>query len=285
MRRLGILRLHIHPFIELRVFFHESSILFPDSGNPRGLARPGIDGPRCQTGSNRPMKPRPRRTRRQGKAKLRKTKKKALIASWPPIFSRKFRWIPKSTKPSATTTSVELLAVDPNYQWAKDITYRHEVWQLEFEFKPMRMIYVDIPQPSGRMQRKLIWYMVYTVKNTGKVLVPAQDKNLSYEKELTDKQKVYRIKEEDQAGSLLPRISFGGEQSPERGGWIHQGLPRSGDTRGDRSDPDARGSEPEIAHHGRDVPGDRRRRNPMGRSDLGRYRSANSCDFPSMFRA
>lgn len=72
---------------------------------------------------------------------------------------------------------VELVAVDPNFEFARQADFRRDAWCLQFRFKPVRMIYVDIPQPSGRMQRKLIWYMVYTVTNTGAVLspVPAGD--------------------------------------------------------------------------------------------------------------
>jgi hypothetical protein len=117
--------------------------------------------------------------------------------------------IPQETEVNETFShhnTVELLAVDPSFSWAKGITYRHPVWQLEFEFKPVRMIYVDIPQPSGRMQRKLIWYMVYTVKNTGKVLVPIQDQELSYEKSLTDKQKVFQIKNEEKPVRFFPEF-------------------------------------------------------------------------------
>lgn len=44
---------------------------------------------------------------------------------------------------------------------------RRTIWNLEFSFKPMRMIYVDVPQASGRMQRQLVWYMVYRVRNLG----------------------------------------------------------------------------------------------------------------------
>ena len=47
------------------------------------------------------------------------------------------------------------------------VVVRHKVWYLEFSFKPLRMLYVDIPQPTGRMQRKPIWYMAYKVKNLG----------------------------------------------------------------------------------------------------------------------
>jgi hypothetical protein len=32
---------------------------------------------------------------------------------------------------------------------------------------------VDVPQPEGKMKRKLIWYMVYRVRNLGKHLEPA----------------------------------------------------------------------------------------------------------------
>src|SRR5690606_26296225 len=53
------------------------------------------------------------------------------------------------------------------YEMAEDVYFRHEVWCLELSFKPLRMMYVDIPQESGRMQRKLVWYMVYRVRNTG----------------------------------------------------------------------------------------------------------------------
>lgn len=45
--------------------------------------------------------------------------------------------------------------------------YRRDIWNLEFSFKPLRMIEVDVPRPDGRLERKLIWYMVYRVKNNG----------------------------------------------------------------------------------------------------------------------
>ena len=55
---------------------------------------------------------------------------------------------------------------------ARNVIFRRNVWSLEFAFKPARMIHVDVPQPSGKMQRKLIWYMVYRVRNTGYALQP-----------------------------------------------------------------------------------------------------------------
>lgn len=55
---------------------------------------------------------------------------------------------------------------------ASRVVLRRNIWNLEFTFKPLRMIPVDIPQPSGKMQRKLIWYMVYRVRNNGGHLNP-----------------------------------------------------------------------------------------------------------------
>ena len=81
---------------------------------------------------------------------------------------------------------VELLAFDPKFDWAKDISFRHDLWVLEFEFKPVRMIYIDVPQLSGLMRRKLVWYMVYSVTNTGKILHPVQDDDKQYEFQYVD---------------------------------------------------------------------------------------------------
>jgi hypothetical protein len=57
-------------------------------------------------------------------------------------------------------------------QMATGTVFRRDVWCLEFSFKPVRMMWVDVPQPNGSMQRKLIWYMVYHVRNTGGNLHP-----------------------------------------------------------------------------------------------------------------
>ena len=58
------------------------------------------------------------------------------------------------------------------YEMAESVTFRRDVWCLELSFKPLRMMTVDIPQPSGQMRQKLVWYMVYRVRNTGVGLVP-----------------------------------------------------------------------------------------------------------------
>src|SRR5262245_48231873 len=58
------------------------------------------------------------------------------------------------------------------FERAKEATLRRTIWNLEFSFKPMRMLYVDVPQASGRMQRQLVWYMVYRIRNLGNHLKP-----------------------------------------------------------------------------------------------------------------
>ena len=59
---------------------------------------------------------------------------------------------------------------------AKEVIYRRTVFCFEFSFKPLRHMYIDIPRPDGRMQRKLVWYMVYRVRYRGRDFRPAADK-------------------------------------------------------------------------------------------------------------
>jgi hypothetical protein len=78
--------------------------------------------------------------------------------------------------------AIEGLEYDPKlnpktatvFERAKTATLRRTIWNLEFSFKPLRMIYVDIPQPTGKMQRKLVWYMVYRVRNLGGHIKPEE---------------------------------------------------------------------------------------------------------------
>lgn len=60
-------------------------------------------------------------------------------------------------------------------EMAKQVVLRREVYCLEFAFKPLRQIYVDVPVGNGRLQRKLVWYMVYRVRYRGGDLRPASD--------------------------------------------------------------------------------------------------------------
>ncbi len=74
---------------------------------------------------------------------------------------------------------------DPNYtaksqtvfEKSKLVTLRRDIWCLEFSFKPLRSLYVDIPQPSGKLQHKLVWYLVYRVRYLGGDLTPTPAKD------------------------------------------------------------------------------------------------------------
>lgn len=64
----------------------------------------------------------------------------------------------------------EILAVQPDVSWAKNVSFRRDIWTLKFEYKTLRMVWIDMPQKSGKAQRKPIYYLVYSVTN-----VPVQD--------------------------------------------------------------------------------------------------------------
>jgi len=55
---------------------------------------------------------------------------------------------------------------------SKDVTFRHEVWGLEFSFKPARLIEVDLPTAAGELERKVVWYLIYKVRYIGNDLHP-----------------------------------------------------------------------------------------------------------------
>src|SRR5215510_6148185 len=78
-----------------------------------------------------------------------------------PIAIKDLQYEPKLAAKSSTV-----------FERAQAALLRRTIWNLEFSFKPMRMIYVDVPQSSGRMQRQLLWYMVYRVRNPGHHLKP-----------------------------------------------------------------------------------------------------------------
>ena len=62
---------------------------------------------------------------------------------------------------------VELLALNPNLDYAKNVSFRRTVWYLDFQFKDVRMCMLDLPRADGKLEPKLVWYLVYTVTNPG----------------------------------------------------------------------------------------------------------------------
>ncbi|XZE22131.1 hypothetical protein SH449x_002047 [Pirellulaceae bacterium SH449] len=65
------------------------------------------------------------------------------------------------------------------YQLSRGVTLRPKrVWSLDFAFKPVRSIAVEIPNAQGELQKRIAYYMVYSVRNPGKgVRSEASDAN------------------------------------------------------------------------------------------------------------
>jgi len=96
--------------------------------------------------------------------------------------------IPPDLEPDETVSTHDLVEVRSNRQLQWDpafipvtetlygmsggVKFRREIWGLEFSFKPLRMIEVD---------GKLVMYLVYRVRNTGKTLEPTEGEGGVYE--------------------------------------------------------------------------------------------------------
>ena len=109
---------------------------------------------------------------------------------------------------------VELLAVDPSFGWAKKVPFRTAVWNLEFKYKPVRMVWVDVPQRSGKMRRKLIYYMVYSVTNLPQANQKSKPPKFGWMVPVKDEDGTYKVQYEDRPVRFIPRFLL---ESPEFG--------------------------------------------------------------------
>jgi hypothetical protein len=83
-------------------------------------------------------------------------------------------WAPPKfpqNRPNYAPSSDTLLAK------TKNVIFRHEVWSMEFGFKPVRMIAVDVPNADGEVETKLVWYLLYYVRYRGGDLTPTAGKD------------------------------------------------------------------------------------------------------------
>lgn len=60
---------------------------------------------------------------------------------------------------------------------ASGVIFRRDIWGFEFSYKPLRTMEIDVPQATGKMQRKVIWYLVYRVRNPGGHFSPQEEKD------------------------------------------------------------------------------------------------------------
>src|SRR3954447_9712948 len=78
------------------------------------------------------------------------------------------------TNPAVEWKPEYIAAADTLYGMSDKAKFRREIYCLEFSFKPLRMIEVDVPLASANTERKLVWYLVYRIRNTGQTLKPVQ---------------------------------------------------------------------------------------------------------------
>ena len=60
---------------------------------------------------------------------------------------------------------------------AATTTFRRSIWQLEFAFKPVRLLQVPVPNIDGTATARNIWYLIYRIRNTGGGLKPIPEKD------------------------------------------------------------------------------------------------------------
>ena len=94
-------------------------------------------------------------------------------------------------KPYSMPASETLLAR------AETATMHRPVWQLEFGFKPIRMLRTEIREADGSSRRVLVWYMVYYVRNPGQHLSPTPEPNAFQANE-------FQVKPRDHVVRFLP---------------------------------------------------------------------------------
>jgi len=90
-----------------------------------------------------------------------------------------------------TNYNPNLAEANPTFDWAKEVPFRRDVWCLEFRFKTVRMIQVDVPQASGQMRKQMIWYLIYSVTNHGKAMHPVKQADGTFTVQPVDKPVVF----------------------------------------------------------------------------------------------
>ena len=147
------------------------------------------------------------------------------------------------------------------YGMAEGVKFRRDVSCLEFAFKPLRMIHVDVPGPDGKLERKLVWYMVYSVRNTGETMKPDEQEGGVF----TDRRRQGR------AGAIHSQLRARVARSDGRRPADPKVVSRSRDPGRLRRDPSPRGSRSHaLEQHPNGRADSRARRRPRGQPRVGR---------------
>lgn len=145
-------------------------------------------------------------------------------------YEETFQWsdVPEIISEGAKD-SKDASALD--YAWASDLFFEKEIWQLQFAYKNLRTIDVQFPTAEGRLETKRVWYLVYSVTNTGErlgakidasvesnvsqTLIDETGKEKVFEHPLNNLSgvyapdpKVFKAGDEDGAITFVPRFVF-----------------------------------------------------------------------------
>lgn len=106
----------------------------------------------------------------------------------------------------------------PNVSPAKNVHFKHDVWGLDFTFKPVR--FLQFKQADGR--ERLVWYLVYHVRNGGEkpfLFIPrfsleSHDVKQTYDERLVPEVVPLIREREDKKRPLLNTAEITGEIPP-----------------------------------------------------------------------
>ncbi len=105
------------------------------------------------------------------------------------------------------------------YDRTRQIVLFRDIWQYEFSHLGLRQAMLDVPGPSGQLERKNVWYLVYRIRNVGKTV--SYDKVTDAVVGIDEQQIVYDRPESDDStlpGRFIPVFTFvSWVQNPQTG--------------------------------------------------------------------
>ncbi|MEM9942974.1 MAG: hypothetical protein AAF939_15530 [Planctomycetota bacterium] len=103
-------------------------------------------------------------------------------------------------------------------QTGRVVLFRDNVWQYEFAFTGLRQADLQLPGDDGEFESKLVWYIVYRIRDTGKTMTFEQVKqNPEFDHIKYDLRKGEAIPREER--KFLPRFTLEGSIAQGEGGY------------------------------------------------------------------
>lgn len=136
-------------------------------------------------------------------------------------------WTPTFISPTKTLRAL-----------ATNRDYRSTTWYLQFTFKPLRVVQVDLPADNGRLARKTVWYMVYRVKNVGGHLKPVEKP--AEQGALPTAPDVQTVNDIGVPLHFFPKFTMEGEIEGQKQVYLDKVMPLAVDVIRKREDPNRR---------------------------------------------